>query len=415
MKVVISSDTYTPMINGVAVFCESLARGLVRDGHEVLVVCPSLTGKTSVQKDEAEPGLRILRLRSGRFPFYPDQINAVPVNDKKIKIPRLVYKNGLHVSPIAYDVIKKHLDEFKPDVIHNHVPGPVGWSMLRYAKSRKIPFISTGHSYPDNFTANLNLQIVKKPADFLAREYLASIMRLSDYSVFPAAIALKELFPRPKATLHTAVVPNGIDLSRFSPAKVHPSFCKKHKLPVDKPIVSFIGRIDKEKSIDVLIEAFTIVAKETDAHLLFVGDGNFKTTAEKMVKDLKLGSRVTFAGRVVGPDLVEFYRVGTLYATASTTEVQSIAILEAMACGQPIVAVDAGPMSELCHDDENSLLANPEDVEEIANHITNIIKDKKLHAKLSKGALKMANAHDIRTTVSEYLDIYNDAIEVAKE
>lgn len=93
MKVAITSDIYYPMTNGVAVFAHNLAEGLARNGHEVMVICPSFTGRRHRHRDR-KTGVTTVYLKSVRFPFYPDQINKVP--DKKellgVQLPRLAYK-----------------------------------------------------------------------------------------------------------------------------------------------------------------------------------------------------------------------------------------------------------------------------------------------------------------------------------
>ena len=81
MKIAIASDIYYPMTNGVAVFAHNLAKGLVKAGHEVLVISPSFNGKFHIEFDE-ETGIKTAFLTSLRFPFYPDQINKVADNSK---------------------------------------------------------------------------------------------------------------------------------------------------------------------------------------------------------------------------------------------------------------------------------------------------------------------------------------------
>lgn len=392
------------MTNGVAAFCRSLATELAKRGDEVLVIVPSHLGKSSLEKGEVD-NLTIYRLKSVDFPFYPDQSGEVQTK-------RLIYKDGMPFSPLAYNGLRHALNEFQPDVIHSHMPGPVGWSALVYAKRHHVPFVTTGHSYPDNFTANLNVpRMVKKQINAIVRTYLASIMRYSDFAIFPAQTALDDLFSlRAKRKVRTIVVRNGVDLSQFSPKKAPASFYKKYNIPQDKPIIAFIGRLDKEKSIDVLMQAFKRLREnDKDLHLLLVGDGNFRKNLIRISAKLKLGDHVIFAGRIGGEDLTNMYRAATLYATASTTEVQSIAILEAMACGKPIIAVDAGPMSEICRHNLNGLLSTRGDTEEFAANIARVLSDDKLRDRLSKGSIVVAKEYSIGTSAGEYRDIYQTA------
>jgi len=199
-------------------------------------------------------------------------------------------------------------------------------------------------------------------------------------------------------------------LSQFSPRKVPAGFYKQYQIPKDKPLIAFVGRLDREKSVDILIQAFNQLRRRDEKlHLLLVGDGNFRERLVKLVAELGVRDRVIFTGRVTGEDLVNMYRVATLYATASTTEVQSIAILEAMACGKPIVAVDAGPMAEICRHDVNGLLSSEHDLAGFVDNLACILEDAKLRARLARGGLTVAKEYSIGASAGEYRSVYQAA------
>ncbi len=268
MKVVIASDFYVPMINGVAMFSYNLARGLVGDGHEVLVLTPSLDGNFI---DHREDGVRVARLSSAKIPVYPDQIGEVGDEEKVLGF----YKNGLNVSMAPYGEIKKLLDRFKPDVIHNQMPGPIGLAVMRWAKRRRVPVVSTGHAYPDNLTGQLKyLKLIKKPTDAVVRRYFLSFLQRANYATIPTKLAMDDLLPKGGIKTPTEVVSNGIDLSRFKAGKVPSGFYTKYGLPRDGVVVGYVGRVDPEKSLSVLVRAFSeVLGRVPEAVLVVVGDG----------------------------------------------------------------------------------------------------------------------------------------------
>ena len=106
MRIAITSDLYYPMTNGVAVFAHNLAQGLAKQGHEVMVLCPSFTGKPHRTR---EGRVTTVYLRSIRFPFYPDQINKVPETKAILgmNLPRLAYRYGLWITVDPYPELKK--------------------------------------------------------------------------------------------------------------------------------------------------------------------------------------------------------------------------------------------------------------------------------------------------------------------
>ena len=415
MKIVISTDVYYPMINGVAVFSKNLATGLKKRGHQVMVLTPSISGKFSVEKDP-NCNFTVVRLKSTRMYLYPDQIEKIP-NDKKIlgiKIPQLLYKNGLHVSYNPYSDIRRVLEDFKPDIIHNQTSGPLALAIFRYAKKRNVPIVMTDHTYPDNLTQQVKLpKFAKKPINAAMNAYFMSFLRRSEYATLPTKQAITDLLPKNHHSFKVPVeaLSNGIDLSHFTKGPASEEIYKKYAIPKNVPIVLYVGRIDPEKSLDILVNSFKKLIKEAPkAHLVMVGDGTAREKLEKMVKRKKLGSQTHFIGRVIGDDLSQIYRTGTVFVITSKTETQSIVLMEAMASGLPAIAVNAGAVTELVKDGENGFIFEPNDTAGIASGINTITSNKELREKMSKNALKMIAKHDINYTLSRFEKIYNNVL-----
>ena len=415
MKIVISTDVYYPMINGVAVFSKNLATGLKKRGHQVMVLTPSISGKFSVEKDP-NCNFTVVRLKSTRMYLYPDQIEKIP-NDKKIlgiKMPQFLYKNGLHVSYNPYSDIRRVLEDFKPDIIHNQTSGPLALAIFRYAKKRNVPIVMTDHTYPDNLTQQVKLpKFAKKPINAAMNAYFMSFLRRSEYATLPTKQAITDLLPKNHHSFKVPVeaLSYGIDLSHFTKGPASEEIYKKYAIPKNVPIVLYVGRIDPEKSLDILVNSFKKLIKEAPkAHLVMVGDGTAREKLEKMVKRKKLGSQTHFIGRVVGDDLSQIYRTGTVFVITSKTETQSIVLMEAMASGLPAIAVNAGAVTELVKDGENGFIFEPNDTAGIASGINAIISNKELREKMSKNALKMIAKHDINYTLSRFEKIYNNVL-----
>ena len=403
------------MINGVAVFSKNLATGLKKRGHQVMVLTPSISGKFSVEKDP-NCNFTVVRLKSTRMYLYPDQIEKIP-NDKKIlgiKIPQLLYKNGLHVSYNPYSDIRRVLEDFKPDIIHNQTSGPLALAIFRYAKKRNVPIVMTDHTYPDNLTQQVKLpKFAKKPINAAMNAYFMSFLRRSEYATLPTKQAITDLLPKNHHSFKVPVeaLSNGIDLSHFTKGPASEEIYKKYDIPKNVPIILYVGRIDPEKSLDILVNSFKKLIKEAPkAHLVMVGDGTAREKLEKMVKRKKLGSQTHFIGRVVGDDLSQIYRTGTVFVITSKTETQSIVLMEAMASGLPAIAVNAGAVTELVKDGENGFIFEPNDTAGIASGINTIISNKELREKMSKNALKMIAKHDINYTLSRFEKIYNNVL-----
>ncbi|MBR2659620.1 glycosyltransferase [Candidatus Saccharibacteria bacterium] len=414
MRIAITSDTYYPMTNGVAVFTHNLAKGLAARGHEVLVLVPSFRRRKYVSRKD---GPTVFYLSSKRFPFYPDQIHKIPERKKflGVRLPRFRYKNGIWMATNAWSEMKKALDEFQPDVIHMQMVGPTGVAAVHYARKNNVPLVSTGHTYPDNYTSQFKLlKPIKKPADAAVRAYMASFMKKSAYATMPTEMAIADLVPknRKKFQVPVEALSNGVDLSEFKPGKPAEAVLSKYKIDAKKPRVVYVGRVDPEKSISNVIKAFSLVlSKVPEAEMLVVGEGIDKINLESLVADMGLSKKIRFLGKIMLPDLVEIYRCGTLFATASETETQGIVLIEAAAVGLPLVAVNAGAVGELCQNRKNGALCQPGDVTGISRAMVKILTDKKIAKEYSKASIEIAKKHDINHTLKRFEEIYQTAIE----
>jgi glycosyltransferase involved in cell wall biosynthesis len=387
MKILIASDLHYPTINGVATFSRSLARGLSARGHEVLVIAPSQTGKRYKEVDGNHP---IYRTASVPFPFYQNfRISLTPSRE-----------------------VKKIIEDFDPDVIHIQMLMWIGQACMKYGNKFGIPIVSTNHAMPENLMDNMRLLApVARPINYMLSEYGRRFHSKADCVTMPTQSAIDMFGVGEKLTSPLLAISNGIDLGRFQPGVADPELYSKFHIPTDKPIVSYVGRLDAEKHLGVLLKAFAEIHKETNAHLLIVGDGTDADNLRAQAHDLHIVSHITFTGRVSDDEIVALHKVGTVFCMPSPAELQSIAALEAMASGQPIVAVDAGALRELCQNDINGYLCDQDNVEQIAAGLKKILLDKDLRQTFSAASSAIANTHDINHTLDQFLDLYQHVID----
>lgn len=386
MKILIASDLHYPTINGVATFSRNLARGLAAHGHEVLVIAPSQTGK---RYKEVDDNYVIARTVSVPFPFYQNfRISLNPARE-----------------------IKKIIDDFDPDVIHIQMLLGIGQAAMKYGNKYGIPIVSTNHAMPENLMDNLRLLApVSRPINYMLKSYGARFHSKADLITMPTQSAI-EMFDIGKISSPMEAVSNGIDLSRFTPGDAPEAIYNHFGIPKNQPVVAYVGRLDAEKHLPVLIRAFIRVQSVMPhVHLLIVGDGTERVLLENLANELGISSQVTFAGRVSDEDLVALHKVGTVFCMPSPAELQSIATLEAMASGQPIVAVDAGALRELCQHERNGFLTEQDDDEAIAAGLLTILEDEAVRQAMSEESLAIARTHDLQTTLKRFETIYTDLI-----
>lgn len=387
MKILIASDLHYPTINGVATFSRNLAKGLAARGHEVLVIAPSQTGKKCKEVDDNHV---IVRTVSVPFPFYQNfRISLNPTRE-----------------------VKQIIEDFDPDVIHIQMLLGIGQAAMKCGNKLGIPIVSTNHAMPENLMDNLKLLApVSRPINYILKAYGARFHSKADYVTLPTQAAIDMFNANDKIDVPMEAVSNGIDLARFTSGDAPSGIYKQFSIPRDKKVVTYIGRLDAEKHLSVLVRAFDRVHSSIkDSHLLIVGDGTDAANLKSLVHELSLDDDVTFTGRVSDDDLELLHKVGHVYCMPSPAELQSIATLEAMASGKPIVAVDAGALRELCQDGRNGYLCRQDDDTQIAEGIQAILANDSLRIKMGKESLDIARTHDLRTTLARFEAIYDSLV-----
>lgn len=387
MRILLASDLYFPAVNGISQFTRTLAHGLAGRGHTVAIIAASQSTKRDI---EFEDNVTVYRTRAVVFPFYQNiRISLAP----QVEVRRIV-------------------KDFKPDVIHTQLLLGIGQAVMGVSETYRIPMVSTSHAMPENLMDNLkHLSAFSRPINYMLREYGRRFHNRADIITSPTQSAIDGFGKHAaKITKPVRVISNGINLSVFAPGTATDGIYAKYALPKDTPIITYIGRLDVEKHVNVVIHAFKRVLEHRDVHLLIAGYGVAEDMLRQMVVDLGIEKHVTFAGFVPEADKIELEKVGYLYCIASPAELQCIAALEAMASGQPVVAVNAGALPELCQNGRNGFLFELDNDEEAARHITTLLDDKELREEFSKESLAIARGHDLEHTLDEFEKVYSEAI-----
>ena len=391
MRILIGTDTYFPHANGVSYFTQRLAKGLVSRGHDVLVIAPADKFKLTKTKID---GVNVVGIRSLAYPFYDKGYRFTP--------PGFIRKD-----------IDKVIDKFKPDVVHVQSHFFICQNVFKSAKARSIPLVGTNHFMPENFlrVVKLNKKLEHTLAG-LAWKQFAIMYRQMDIVTTPTASAAKVL---EAAKLKNLVRPisNGIDLARFEPDNSNPvTMREKYLIPQDIPAFIYVGRMDKDKQIDVLIRGLAAALPQTPMQLVITGRGPELESLKSLAAKLGVADHVTFTAYVSDEDLPKLYRAMDAFAIASCVELQCISALEAMASGLPIIAADAVALPELAHNGENGFLFPPNNVAKLAKDFVELAKSKALREKFSQASLQIVKKHSYEHTLEAYEQTYADAIAI---
>ena len=381
LTILIGADTFLPHVNGAARFAERLAAGLVARGHDVHVMAPSAGHRnhgTFVETIEGQP-MTMHRLPSWRW--YPhDWLTFV--------LPWM-----------SKHYARRVLDEVKPDVVHIQSHIVIGRGLAREARKRGIPIIATNHVMAENildFTTlpdSLNKVAVKiawadaKRTFDLTRAVTTPTRRAADF--LESTIDIKGVIP----------ISCGIEASNYT----------ADLTPRDAHRLVFVGRLTTEKQIDVILRAIAQLAPELDVHFDVIGNGDQRRNLEQLTAELGLSERVNFHGHTTDEELRAHLTRASLFVIASIAELQSIATMEAMASGLPIVAADAVALPHLVHDGENGYLFTPGDVDDLTAKLTTVLtQSPEERLRMQQASLDGVKVHDMRRTLDTFEALYRD-------
>lgn len=394
LRIAYLSQTYPPMISGAAIVVQRLAEGIVARGHSAMVLAASDKGLPYSCK---ENGVDVVRLRSYRNRYRIDQHFMI--------WPQM----NIHLS----------FRDYQPDVIHFHDPMNFGLAGLMVARQQNIPSVLTIHQLPWFITSYIGkTQQIRDMIENSLWQYSKWFVGKCNLAISPshftAGIVEVNLNYSP------VVISNGVDIDLFSPLKRNPcetqELCEKYGIDPDQPVILFVGRIDPDKKVDVVIQAASIVMQEIPVQLLIVGNGTQRNEMIRVSKSLGIYERCHFPGFVPkSEDLPGLYRLATIFVTASEIEIQSSVVLESAASGLPVITVDTSSMSEFVIDGVNGYLVQPGDIDAIAERIKYLLNNPVILREMGKAGRKIAQKHSSEEFISTHEKLYESILSKTKE
>lgn len=346
MKIVMVGQ-FPPHFGGVGVHIHTLSKKLVECGNEVYVI-------TYPHKDIKDiDGIHV-------------------IGTKGINIPGV---RGLMFKKNARKALEQLLEKVDIDIIHGHYIFPAGAAAVEVGKKHNIKTYVTAHG-SDMF------ELYKSHP--LMRSRIRNVLNDAD-GIFAVSNALRD------EIIETGVVGianktklswNSVDITKFS-TNENDSFKKEYNLE-DKPVVLFVGNLIKRKNVDSLLEAKKIA--DSDYYLIIVGDGPLFKKLKKKVEDENIPD-VIFAGS--RRDVENIIPGCDVLVLPSFSESFGLVLIEALACGKPVIGSNVGGISEIITKDVG-LLVNPNNVNSISKAIDNIVNDDNLRLSLSRNARNRA-------------------------
>jgi glycosyltransferase involved in cell wall biosynthesis len=360
MRVGLFTNNYLPFRGGVTTAVETLRLGLEAGGHDTWIFAPGAAVPV------ADPP-NVFRYPSVPAPTYPGFSLALP------------WSRRLRTVAVG----------LRLDVVHAQHPFLLGITARRLARRIRRPLVFTYHTRYEKYAHYVPLpeRLVAGLAIRLACRFAST----ADLVVAPSEHMATTLALR-GVRAPVAVVPTGVPLNVFSPGD-REAARRALGLPAADPICLYVGRLDREKSVDRVIDAFSTVASAVSgSRLVLVGQGTHEAALRSLAESGPIPGRIHFAGGMSREALAPFYRAADLFMFASETETQGLVLAEAHASGLPAVAVRASGVDEVVRDGETGILTKAE-TGEMADAVIGLLLDAERRVAMSRAARDVAARH----------------------
>ncbi|MBI5229286.1 glycosyltransferase [Candidatus Micrarchaeota archaeon] len=374
MRIAFFTDTYLPNIDGIVYSIINFRRELEKRGNKVFIFS---SGKKEVD-DSA-----VFFYRSVPFAPYPQ------------------YKIALFPFSAKREVAKKEVK-----LIHSHGFASMGIASIKVAHDLKLPLVGTFHTLaPQAVHLVASKRWSRKIASQLAWRAVKEFYKPFDVVTTPTD-TIKNLLEE-HGIKNVVTVPNGVDVDRFSDSLDKTVARKLLRIPEEERIVLIAGRLSEEKNVDAIIRAAKKLLKKANVRFVVTGEGPAKEKYKRLVVHDGLSKNFVFTGFVHDYELPFFYGGADLLVTASTFETQGMTIVEAMACGTPVVGADSLAIPETVSDGRNGFLFKPFDEEDCAEKMLKVLSlPEEERRRMAAECVNTARGYTISKCTDRLLEVY---------
>jgi len=369
--------------HGISVSAERLVRQMRGLGHQAWLIGVSHTANVAGIRDQ-EGWVRMFPASSAQDMFgYEGKELSLP------QLPGLL--DFLEANPV--------------DIVEIETPGFVGILFVFLARLMGVPIV---HNYRTDLLAYTRMLLDNQAfIDFL-RWFICGFLRAGDAEVIvPSEAFVDEVLAMGVPRSRIRFLRRSVDLSRFSADRRETDYWESQGAPKG-PVISFLGRVSREKGLEVLADAFErLLVSRPEAVLAVIGDGPWR---EEFQRRMAPTGRAIFPGELSGNDLPRALASSDVFAFPSTTDTFGNAVLEALACGVPAVVTDQGGPKEIVENSLSGLILPGGDPDALAEALEGLLCDSGLRARLSSGALRRAALYRPEASRDEHVAFYREVV-----
>jgi 1,2-diacylglycerol 3-alpha-glucosyltransferase len=364
MRVLFLTDVYYPRVNGVSTSISTFRADLNAAGVETVLVAPSY----GTLQETQDPS--VIRVASSRVPRDPE--------DRRMRW-----------GPLREALLPLESQHF--DVVHIHTPFLAHYAGLRFARRTHVPVIATYHTFFEEYLHHYVPLLPRRLGRVLARRFTRSQCAALDAIVAPSE-PMRQWLRDYGVDTRIEVIPTGLPADRFVPGD-GASFRRSFGIPLDRPLLLYVGRVAHEKNIEFLLHSFVALRRSRpDAMLAIAGEGPARAQLQSLARDLGIMQSLHFIGYLNREHaLADCYAAADVFVFASRTETQGLVLLEALAQGRPVVSTAMLGTTSILQLGCGARVA-PERPDAFAQIVADILEDPQRAARLSSQALDYARS-----------------------
>ena len=403
MRIVMFTDAYWPRVNGVTVSVDSFSRALIREGHEVMIVCLSYPDSLNTQASLLDEPREVDEPRIVRVPSMPAFIT---------KEDRIAKFNKWHW-------VFKQVELFNPSVVHINTEFMIAEFGFWYAGIHNLPAIYTFHTMWEEYGPNYLPMFPPFVVTFIIRGILKNAFRRT-YRVIVPTQQIEAVVHKYDPKMETFLLPTGIEPELFR-QNVNDAALYREKMEESFPalrgkrILLFVGRVVREKNIGFLIGILPgILERHPDVVLLIAGNGPDLEYFQEEAKRAGVAESCVFTGYLERRDLPFLYTASEVFVFPSITDTQGLVTLESMLSGTPVVAIGVlGTLMVMGGDNGGFMVKN--DAAEFTMRVLELLENPELRKQKSEEAKEHAKAWSIDELAKKLAAFYDSCVKDHRE
>jgi glycosyltransferase involved in cell wall biosynthesis len=392
MKIAFVSDNFYPELSGITESLLLVTKTLKKRGHEFFFIVPFYSKKNYALLKKTDT-VRAQELSS-------DHVTRLP----SLPLPYSPTKQSRIVIPLGIGVFK--LWKLHPDIIHTHTPFGAGIEALIASRLFNIPMVGTNHTVTQEFI--FHGPFPKKFIDYLVLRYVSWYFNQCTFVSSPSQSLLNEM-KEYKLITQSKQISNPLDTELFSPTTRDEKKKAKEKYNLTEHTVLYTGRLAPEKHVDDIVRAIhKIVGQFPNICFAIAGHGKDEEVLKKLAHKLGIEKNVRFLGFVPSTDIPLLYKGSEIFVIMSTSDTQSLSLVQGMATGLPAIVADAGALPEYL-DSKSGFVVAPGDYTALSEHIIELFKNPALYKTLGEGGLEKVKQFNKNHIADIWESIYERA------